>query len=86
MYPKQHLKSAKVTAKNRLQNKVIKTIRNYARRLVACYKGDNLLNKRTEIFGTNVDTETNANLKIATQKIDAIHQSHNVIKGTITLT
>ena len=33
---------------------------------IACYKGDNLLNKRTEILGT-LDTETNINLKIATQ-------------------
>ena len=54
--------------------------------LVACYKGDSLLKKRTEIFDTYVDTETNANLKIATQKTDVIRQSHNVIKDTITLT
>ena len=33
---------------------------------IACYKGDNLLNKRTEILGT-LDTGTNINLKIATQ-------------------
>ena len=32
-----------------------------------------------------VDTETNRNLKIATQKTEAIYQSHNVIKVTITL-
>ena len=54
--------------------------------LVACYKGDSLLKKRTEIFDTYVDTETNTNLKIATQKTDVRHQSHNVIKDTITLT
>ena len=32
-----------------------------------------------------VDTETNMNFKIATQKTDIIYQSHNVIKDTITL-
>ena len=32
-----------------------------------------------------VDTETNRNLKIATQKTEAIYQFHNVIKVTITL-
>ena len=36
---------------------------------IACYEGDNLLNKRTP-----VDTETNVNLKIATQKTDVINQ------------
>ena len=33
-----------------------------------------------------VDTETNISLKIVTQKIDVISQSHNVIKDAITLT
>ena len=32
-----------------------------------------------------VDTETNINLKIATQKTEVIYQSHNVIRDTITL-
>ena len=32
-----------------------------------------------------VDTETNINLKIATEKTEVIYQSHNVIKVTITL-
>ena len=32
-----------------------------------------------------VDTETNRNLKIATQKTEVIYQSHNVMKDTITL-
>ena len=50
----------------------------------ACYKGDNLLNKRTEVLGTC--RHTNINLKIVTQKTDVIYQSHNIIKDTITLT
>ena len=33
-----------------------------------------------------VDTETNINLKIATQKTDVIYQSYNVINEAITLT
>ena len=33
-----------------------------------------------------VDTEKNISLKIVTQKIDVISQSHNVIKDAITLT
>ena len=33
-----------------------------------------------------VDTETNINLKMTTQKTDFIYQSHNVIKDIITLT
>ena len=49
------------------------------------YKRDNLLNKELKSL-VPVDTETNINLKIATQKTDVIHQSHNVIKDTITLT
>ena len=32
-----------------------------------------------------VDTETNINLKIATQKTEVIYQFHNVMKDTITL-
>ena len=38
---------------------------------IACYKGDNLLNKRTKYL-VPVDTEININLKIATQKADVI--------------
>ena len=51
---------------------------------IGCYKGDNLLSKRTEILDTC--RHTNFNLKIVTQKTDVIYQSHNVIKDTITLT
>ena len=47
--------------------------------------GDNLLNKRIEIL-VPVDTKTNINLKIATQKTDVINQFNNVIKDNITLT
>ena len=49
----------------------------------ACYKRDNLLNKRTEILGTCIHRNQ---YKLATQKTDVIYQSHNVIKDTITLT
>ena len=52
---------------------------------IACYKGDNLLNKRTKILGT-CRHRTNTNLEIVTQKTDVIYKSHNVIKQTITLT
>ena len=53
----------------------------------------NLLVAREIIYQTEelkslvpVDTETNISLKIVTQKIDVISQSHNVIKDAITLT
>ena len=45
---------------------------------IASYKGYKSL--------VSVDTETNINLKIVTQKIDVINQSHNVIKDISTLT
>ena len=55
-------------------------------------KSAKLLVKKKTIYQTKepkylvpVDTETNINLKIATQKTDVIYQSHNVIKDTITL-
>ena len=44
---------------------------------IASYKGNNLLNKELKSL-VPVDTETNINLKILTQKTD-------VIKDTITL-
>ena len=53
----------------------------------------NLLVAREIIYQTEelkslvpVDTEKNISLKIVTQKIDVISQSHNVIKDAITLT
>ena len=53
--------------------------------MIACYKGDNLLKKELKSL-VPVNTETNTNLKIATQETDVIYQSHNVIKDTITPT
>ena len=56
-------------------------------------KNTKLLVTRETIYQTKelksvvpVDTKTNINLKIATQKTDVKYQSHNVIKDTITLT
>ena len=52
---------------------------------IACYKGDILLNKRTEILGT-CRHRNKYSLKVATQKTNVIFQSHIVITDTITLT
>ena len=52
---------------------------------IACYKGDNILNKSNKILGT-CRHKNKYKLKIATQRTVIINQPHNVIKDTITLT
>ena len=52
--------------------------------IIANFKRENSLNKRTDIL-VPADRETNINLKTATQKSDVINQSHNIIKDTSTL-
>ena len=52
---------------------------------IACYKGANLLYKRTEILGT-CRHRNKYRLKNCDSKDDFIYQSHNVVKDIITLT
>ena len=49
---------------------------------IACYNGDNLLNKRTEIPGT-YRYKSKYKLKTETRKTDLINQSHNVVKSAL---
>ena len=52
---------------------------------IACYKGDNVSNKRIEILGT-CRHRNKYYLKVAVQKTNVIYQSHIIITDTITLT
>ena len=52
---------------------------------IASYKGDNLLNKGTEILGTYRRKNKYRLKNFVTQKTDVTNRSHNVIKDTIML-